>query len=58
MKLVIEDDEYRAKLGADPLTATIKVDSSKMPKEIDLTLTTANKKGRRSRESTRSPATI
>ena len=56
-ELVIEDRQYRAKLGAIAVTAAIKVDSSKAPKEIDLTFTTGNRKGRRSRGSTRSPAT-
>ena len=45
-ELVIEDQEYRAKLGADSLTATFKVDSSKSPKEIDLTPTTGENKGK------------
>ena len=45
-ELVIEDQEYRAKLGANSLTATIKVDSSKTPKEIDLTFTTGENKGK------------
>ena len=44
-ELVIEDQEYRAKLGSDSMTATIKVDSSKTPKQIDLTLSTGENKG-------------
>ena len=42
----IEDQEYHAKLGANSVTATIKVDSSKTPKEIDLTFTAGEHKGK------------
>jgi uncharacterized protein (TIGR03067 family) len=44
-ELIIEDREYRAKLGSDSMMATIKVDSSKTPKQIDLTLSTGENKG-------------
>ncbi len=45
-ELTIEDDQYRAKLGAAASTSTIKIDSSKAPKEIDLTYTEGNQKGK------------
>ena len=45
-ELIIEDDQYRAKLGANASTSTIKVDSSKTPKEIDLTYTAGDQKGK------------
>lgn len=45
-ELVIEDQEYRGKLGANSVTATIQVDSSKTPKEIDLTVTAGENKGK------------
>jgi uncharacterized protein (TIGR03067 family) len=44
-ELVIEEHEYRAKLGSESMMATIKVDSSKTPKQIDLTLSTGENKG-------------
>jgi uncharacterized protein (TIGR03067 family) len=44
-ELTIEDGLYRAKLGAAASTATIKIDSSKAPKEIDLTYTDGAQKG-------------
>jgi uncharacterized protein (TIGR03067 family) len=45
-ELVVEDKEYRAKLGANAVTATIKVDASRTPKEIDLTLTSGEQQGK------------
>ena len=45
-ELIIEDDQYRAKLGANATTSTIKIDSSKTPKEIDLTFTDGDQKGK------------
>jgi uncharacterized protein (TIGR03067 family) len=45
-ELTIDDDQYRAKLGANASTSTIKVDSSKSPKEIDLTYTAGDQKGK------------
>jgi uncharacterized protein (TIGR03067 family) len=45
-ELTIEDDQYRAKLGAAASASTIKVDASKAPKEIDLTYTDGAQKGK------------
>jgi uncharacterized protein (TIGR03067 family) len=45
-ELRIEDDQYHAKLGAVASTSTIKVDSSKTPKEIDWTYTAGDQKGK------------
>ena len=45
-ELTIEDDQYHAKLGAAASTSKIKVDSSKAPKEIDLTYTDGSQKGK------------
>jgi uncharacterized protein (TIGR03067 family) len=45
-ELTIEDDQYQAKLGAAVSTSRIKVDSSKAPKEIDLTYTDGAQKGK------------
>jgi uncharacterized protein (TIGR03067 family) len=44
-ELLIEDQEYHARLGELAVTASIKVDTSKAPKEIDLTFTTGEQKG-------------
>ena len=44
-ELVIEDTEYRSKVGDQSATATIKVDSSRTPKEIDFTYTEGEQKG-------------
>jgi len=44
-ELVIEDQEYRAKLGSNAMTAAIKIDSSKSPKEIDLSVSSGENKG-------------
>ena len=45
-ELVIEDQDYRAKLGGKRASATIKVDSSKSPKEIDFTYTDGPRTGK------------
>jgi uncharacterized protein (TIGR03067 family) len=45
-ELIVEDQEYRARLGELAVTATIKLDSSKAPKEIDLTFTSGEQKGK------------
>jgi uncharacterized protein (TIGR03067 family) len=45
-ELTIEDDQYHAKLGTAASTSKIKVDSSKTPKEIDLTYTDGDQKGK------------
>jgi uncharacterized protein (TIGR03067 family) len=45
-ELVIEDDQYRAKLDTRAATGTIKVDPSKAPKEIDFTYTEGEQKGK------------
>lgn len=45
-ELIIEDQEYRARLGANSLSATFKVDASKSPKEIDFSVTTGENKGK------------
>jgi uncharacterized protein (TIGR03067 family) len=45
-ELIIEDQEYRAKMGVNSLTATFTVDSSKEPKEIDFTPTAGENKGK------------
>jgi uncharacterized protein (TIGR03067 family) len=44
-KLVVEDNEYRPKLGASVAATTIKVDSSKIPHSIDFTYTAGPQKG-------------
>ena len=44
--LVVEDTDYRPKLGANAATSTIKVDSSKTPKEIDFTYTSGSQNGK------------
>jgi uncharacterized protein (TIGR03067 family) len=44
-ELIIEDADYRAHMGTLSLDATIKVDAAKSPKEIDLTVTTGERKG-------------
>jgi uncharacterized protein (TIGR03067 family) len=45
-ELTIEDDQYRARLGARATTATIKVDPSRSPRHIDLTYTEGELKGK------------
>jgi uncharacterized protein (TIGR03067 family) len=45
-ELLIDDDEYRPRLGANVETATIRLNSSKSPKEIDFTYTTGFQKGK------------
>jgi uncharacterized protein (TIGR03067 family) len=45
-QLVIDDNQYRAQLGANTSTSTIKVDSSKTPKQIDFTFTDGDQKGK------------
>jgi uncharacterized protein (TIGR03067 family) len=45
-ELVVIDDEYRPTLGASSETCTMKVDSSKSPREIDFTYTTGFQKGK------------
>jgi len=45
-ELIVEDDEYRPKLGTATSSSTIKVDSSKTPKEIDFTYTSGPQKGK------------
>ena len=45
-ELVVEDDQYRAKLGANASTSRIKVDPSRAPKEIDWTFTDGDQKGK------------
>jgi uncharacterized protein (TIGR03067 family) len=45
-QLVIEDNQYRARLGANSSTSTFKIDASKTPKEIDLTYTDGDQKGK------------
>ncbi len=44
-ELVVEDNEYRPKLGASALATTINIDSSKTPHSIDFTCTTGPQKG-------------
>ena len=44
-ELTIDDDQCRARLGAAAMAATIKVDSSTAPKEIDFTFTGGDQKG-------------
>ena len=44
-ELVVEDNEYRPKLGASIAATTIKVDSSKTPQTIDFTYTAGPQKG-------------
>ena len=46
LSLIVEDDQYRTKLGARAVTSTIKVDASKAPKEIDFTFTSGDQKGK------------
>jgi uncharacterized protein (TIGR03067 family) len=43
--LVVEDNEYRPKLGASVAATTIKVDSSKIPHSIDFTYTAGPQEG-------------
>jgi uncharacterized protein (TIGR03067 family) len=45
-ELLIDDEEYRPKLGASVETATVHLNSSKNPKEIDFTYTTGFQKGK------------
>jgi uncharacterized protein (TIGR03067 family) len=45
-ELVIEDQDYRAQMGDLTVDATINVDSSKTPKEIDLTFKSGELKGK------------
>ena len=45
-ELLIDDDEYRPKLGADVEITTVQLNSSKSPKEIDFTYTTGFQKGK------------
>lgn len=45
-ELIIEDSDYRARLGEQTAHATIKVDPSKSPKEIDFTYTDGTQKGK------------
>ena len=44
-ELVVDDNEYRPKLGASATATTIKVDSSKVPHAIDFTYTAGPQKG-------------
>jgi uncharacterized protein (TIGR03067 family) len=44
-ELVVEDNEYRPKLGASVASTTINVDSSKTPHSIDFTYTEGPQKG-------------
>jgi len=44
-ELLIDDNEYRPKLGANVVTATIRLNSSKSPKEVDFTYSTGFQKG-------------
>ncbi len=45
-ELVVIDDEYHSALSSSAETATIKVDGSKTPKQIDFTYTTGFQKGK------------
>jgi uncharacterized protein (TIGR03067 family) len=45
-ELIIDDQEYRAKMGVNSLTATFTADSSKEPKQIDFTPTEGENKGK------------
>ena len=45
-ELTIDDDQCRATLGAAAMAATIKVDSSRAPKEIDFTFADGDQKGK------------
>lgn len=45
-ELSVADNEYRPKLGTAATSSTIKVDSSKTPKEIDFTYTSGPQKGK------------
>ena len=45
-ELTIDDDQCRFRLGAASMAATIKVDSSKVPKEIDFTFAEGDQKGK------------
>jgi len=45
-ELLIEDHEYRPKLGADVERTTVQLNSAKSPKEIDFTYTTGFHKGK------------
>jgi uncharacterized protein (TIGR03067 family) len=47
--LVVDGDEYLPKLGSNTGPATIKVDSSKTPKEIDFTFTAGPQRGKTSK---------
>jgi uncharacterized protein (TIGR03067 family) len=46
-ELTIDDDQCRARLGAASMAATIKVDSSRAPKEIDFTFAEGDQKGKK-----------
>ncbi len=48
-EVLIDDNEYRPKLGATVETATVRLDSSKSPKQIDITYTTGFLKGNTTR---------
>jgi len=48
-ELLIDDDEYRPKLGPDIEALTVRVNSSTNPKEIDFTYTTGFQKGKTSK---------
>ena len=45
-ELTIDDDQCRATLGAASMAATIKVDSSRAPREIDFTFAEGDQKGK------------
>jgi uncharacterized protein (TIGR03067 family) len=45
-ELLIDDDEYRPRLGASVETATVQVNSSRTPKEIDFTYRSGFQKGK------------
>jgi uncharacterized protein (TIGR03067 family) len=45
-ELIVEDDEYRPKLGATVEVSTFKVDATKNPKTIDFTSTSGFQKGK------------
>jgi len=48
-EVLVDDNEYHPRLGANVETATVQVDSSKSPKEIDFTYTTGFLKGKTTR---------
>jgi uncharacterized protein (TIGR03067 family) len=48
-ELLIDDNEYRPRLGANVETATVHLNSSSSPKEIDFTFTTGFQKGKTSK---------